>query len=430
MRSGDTGSSWTDTGYNRLLAAGDFGQLLPYSVGATTGIVYIKQDISTNQLESNIFDGTWQTFVDVDVGTTHTENRSYDSQWNASLNKSTGDIYLAELNFVGNAGNDLKFYKMIASSGLWETRPDIVTNNDNMAGVAVGVNQDSGGIYVTYIGGGAIGSLTNVNFVQSTDDGQTWSGATQLNMLTDDYKLVRTNLMSDSRLVSVWYNDDLNDIVMNSMGVTKMRQSVFKWYENVDSLDTGTTLGGNNVPITLGVGVTNMRLKLLLHAGVAVEALANRDYNLQYAQKSGSCDTGFSGETYTDVGVASTVRYFDNASIGNGVTLPALRNDPTNGGATVIRQNYAETNTFTNANEPIYGEKDGLWDFSLGVVGASPATSYCLRVVRSDGSTLPGGYGYVAEFTTAEVGVSGPSLGEILRHGTWFLNGVKQFFTF
>lgn len=60
--------------------------------------------------------------------------------------------------------------------------------------------------------------------------------------------------------------------------------------------------------------------------------LANaQNFKLQFAQKSGTCDTAFSGETYADVTSSTVIAYNDNATPADGTALTANANDPTDG---------------------------------------------------------------------------------------------------
>ncbi len=78
-----------------------------------------------------------------------------------------------------------------------------------------------------------------------------------------------------------------------------------------------------------------------------------QNFKLQFAQKSGTCDTGFSGETYADVTASSLIAYNNNATPADGAALTANANDPTDGGRTIVNQDYEELNNFTNSEASI-----------------------------------------------------------------------------
>lgn len=128
-----------------------------------------------------------------------------------------------------------------------------------------------------------------------------------------------------------------------------------------------------------------------------------QNFKLQFAQKSGTCDTAFSGETYADVTAATVIAYNDNASPADGAGLIANANDPTDGGRTIVNQDYEELNNFTNSEAAIASGQDGKWDFSLRDNGANEDTDYCFRIVKSDG-TLLNTYSVIPQITTAAFG--------------------------
>lgn len=90
-----------------------------------------------------------------------------------------------------------------------------------------------------------------------------------------------------------------------------------------------------------------------------------QDFKLQFAQKSGTCDTAFSGETYADVTTATVIAYNDNTTPTDGTALTANANDPIDSGRTIVNQDYEEANNFTNTEAAISSGQDGKWDFSL-----------------------------------------------------------------
>ena len=65
----------------------------------------------------------------------------------------------------------------------------------------------------------------------------------------------------------------------------------------------------------------------------------------------------------------------------------------------VCQKDYEEANNFTNTVAAIPSGEDGEWDFSIVDFSAAEDTTYCLRVVESDGTVLST-YSVVPEFTT------------------------------
>ncbi|MBI1888548.1 MAG: hypothetical protein HYS15_01245 [Candidatus Spechtbacteria bacterium] len=123
-------------------------------------------------------------------------------------------------------------------------------------------------------------------------------------------------------------------------------QSAYRLFNNLDSTDVGTALAAQDTAATLGAAGAAFRLRMLLHIGVNRLAASGETFNLQFAQQSGTCDTGFVGETYADVTAATVIAYSNNATPADGASLTANALDPTHGADTIVNQTYEELNNF------------------------------------------------------------------------------------
>ncbi|MFA4831718.1 MAG: hypothetical protein WC618_06185 [Patescibacteria group bacterium] len=177
-------------------------------------------------------------------------------------------------------------------------------------------------------------------------------------------------------------------------------QSAYRLFNNLDSTDVGTTLAAQDTTVTLGATGALFRLRMLLHIGAAQLGTSTQNFKLQFAAMSGTCDTAFSGETYTDVTAATVIAYKDNATPADGATLTANANDPTHGADATSTQTYEELNNFTNSVATIPSGQDGKWDFSLFDNGAASSTAYCLRAALSTGTVI-NTYTVIPQITTA-----------------------------
>ncbi|OGH87465.1 MAG: hypothetical protein A3J93_02945 [Candidatus Magasanikbacteria bacterium RIFOXYC2_FULL_42_28] len=176
-------------------------------------------------------------------------------------------------------------------------------------------------------------------------------------------------------------------------------QIYYKFFNNADSTDVGLKLANQNLPATLSATGDPFRLRLGLHVtGSQIDA-SGQSFKLQFAEKSGDCDGVFSGESYADVTGATAIAYYDNATPNDGDSLTINAGDP-NIGNNVIEQTYEEANNFTNSVGAIAVGEEGLWDFSLYDNGAPADTSYCLRVIKSDGNNIDS-YTEIPEIITA-----------------------------
>ncbi len=190
-------------------------------------------------------------------------------------------------------------------------------------------------------------------------------------------------------------------------GITFYRstyQSAYRFFDNTNTTDVGTALAAQNTAATVGSAGSTFRLRTLLHVADIDLGTSGQAFKLQYAARSGTCDTAFSGETYADVTAATVIAYNNNAAPADGAVLTANGSDPTHGGHTVVNQTYDEANNFTNP-AAINAGQDGKWDFALKNNGAPAGTTYCFRVVKDTGTVLD--YYYVIpEITTSSSGTT------------------------
>ncbi|MFV1917281.1 MAG: hypothetical protein ACC618_02275, partial [Patescibacteria group bacterium] len=175
-------------------------------------------------------------------------------------------------------------------------------------------------------------------------------------------------------------------------------QSAYRWFENVDSTDVGSPMAATNSAATLSSGGQAFRLRALLHIGAEDLHRYGGTFKLQFAQQSGTCDTAFAGESYTDVTGATTIAYNNNTPT-DGAVLTANVQDPDHSGHTRRDQSYEELNNFSNTQVAVASGEDGMWDFALVDNTAPDNTTYCFRIVISDGTALDT-YTVVPEITT------------------------------
>lgn len=185
--------------------------------------------------------------------------------------------------------------------------------------------------------------------------------------------LIQNNLQIATSEVVVTYTTDAT-----------VAQSVYRTYQNTNTPTPGTPLAAQNAAADTPGG-TPFRLRIGL--GISgVQLLANSYlYKLQYAPKSGVCDTSFTGETYTDVATTGAVRWYDTPALSSGAAITNYASDPNPGGP-IVHQSYQETSPFTNLQAVPVGST-GLWDMAL-MSTSQTVGSYCFRVVKSDGQLL------------------------------------------
>lgn len=195
-------------------------------------------------------------------------------------------------------------------------------------------------------------------------------------------------------------NDVGNAHILALRPALVLNQSAYRLFNNADSTDVGSALAAQNTAATLGTTGATFRLRMLLHVAGVNLGISGQAFKLQFAVRSGTCDTAFSGEIYADVTAASVIAYNNNATPADGATLTANASDPTHGADTVVNQTYEELNNFTNSVAAINASQDGKWDFALKDNGAPASTTYCFRAVKSTGTVLET-YTVIPEISTA-----------------------------
>ncbi len=185
-------------------------------------------------------------------------------------------------------------------------------------------------------------------------------------------------------------------------------QSAYRLYNNANSTDVGSTLAAQDTAATLASTNAAFRLRMLLHLDNDDLRLSQNNFKLQYVGKgTGTCasPSGGTPSAYTDVSGSTLIAFNDNATPTDNTALTTNANDPTHGTHTVRQQSYEELNNFTNSQKIINSGQDGLWDFSLKDNSSPIYTTYCFRMVESDGTVLST-YSVYPEITTVAPSVT------------------------
>ena len=178
-------------------------------------------------------------------------------------------------------------------------------------------------------------------------------------------------------------------------------QSASRWFANADSVTPGAALAAQDTAITAPEQGTPFRLRLLIDIATNPLTVNSQSFKLQVAAKSGTCDTAFTGETYSDLSAtAGAIRFFNNPATADAAATTSIAGDPAHLTHVNRLQTYIENPTFANTTAAIAAGEDGLWDFSLVDYSATPGTSYCFRAVKADATVLTT-YTVIPEITTA-----------------------------
>ncbi|MDQ3123834.1 MAG: SBBP repeat-containing protein, partial [bacterium] len=165
-----------------------------------------------------------------------------------------------------------------------------------------------------------------------------------------------------------------------------------------------------------------LRLYMALHATTKTTLASSQNLKLQYSPKSGTCDTSFSGESYTDVTTSTPIAFYTANNFTDGSLIEMRSSALTHSTDDIFGQGFFETAGITNPNATIVG-KDYVWDLSVTPYEALNG-SYCLRFVFGNNNLL-NTYSQVAE-----IQFTAPSTRQHLRHGKSFdaETGTRQAF--
>lgn len=183
-------------------------------------------------------------------------------------------------------------------------------------------------------------------------------------------------------------------------------QSAYRIYQNSNSSTPGSTLAANSTAGELPSDGAAFRVRMLTHITVNNLSANYTSLKLQAALKSGTCDTGFVGESYSDVSrTTGAIRFNVNSAVSTGSTVTTTANDPTHGSDTVIPESYMDNNPVTEPTAALIGQ-DAMWDFSLYDAAATPGSSYCFRMAYNNGNILSS-YSVVPEILTVGTASTG-----------------------
>lgn len=195
----------------------------------------------------------------------------------------------------------------------------------------------------------------------------------------------------------------------------RYEQSAFRWLANpATPADTtpGAALAANNSPASDISQNTIVRLRMLVHVSNSTHTTGIESFKLQFAPRSGTCDSAFVGESgnFTDLAAGSgAFRYYDNTGVADSAAISANANDPSHGADTIVPQTYRESNPFTTVTSTLAGQ-DAMWDFAIINNSAAQNTSWCFRMIKTDGTTdftsSGGSYSQVAELNTSIASMS------------------------
>ncbi len=371
--------------------------MLPLAGG---NLMLVSTDVALEDIEYKIYtdsSNTWSTnFTDIDTNAPDSTTFTFTLSGTADIRTNTVYIsYVANVNITNTSEVRAWKYQNSTWTQFTDPWPDTTDGVSLINDASIGIGTNINDLYVAYIRDPTNDATNNGNvyFRRSKDGGVSWQTEQLLsNGTTGDMRGVSIVGASNERLFGVWFNPTPDDIFGNTvvnLASPSYEQSAFRWFQNNDATTVGSPLANQDTGAEAPEQGTPFRLRTLLHVGGDGATTSLDTFKLQYAVRSGTCDTSFSGETYSDVDTSSgDIRFYNNSAPSDGAALTINSNDPEHGTHATISQSYEEANNFTNNISSLASNSDALWDFALVDSSAPPVTFYCFRIVKSSGATL------------------------------------------
>jgi hypothetical protein len=306
---------------------------------------------------------------------------------------------------IATAGNRFNYFAF-KSGPNFTVNQYTGTGGDNVNISTVGFNPDF--VWTKkQTGGTARGAVQKDKFDSGEETRPVYNAAVILTNAIQNF-LAANNGFQVGTAVTVNENTFLYDYAAWKIPLT-FQQSSYRLFANTDTTDVGAVLAAGDVGASLANTGDPFRLRMTIHVngdtGGRLDA-SEENFKLQFASSTDTCDTGFSGENYIDVGAATEIAFKNNtpadgAALTNNANDPPVAGNP-HAGHTIVNQTYEEANNFTNSTASVLVGQDGKWDFALYDNGATPNMKYCFRAVKSDDSFLES-YSVIPEITTATI---------------------------
>jgi hypothetical protein len=351
-----TGTNWTEVGTSPLDFRNDHNLILPLAGG---NVLLINQDISANEIRSQIWNGsswsgTWST-----VDASASENNEYDGAMSASVELATGNIYfayVADNNLLNDNDDDIR--TAVFDGFAWTPMTDVITNltGRGILDTAIGIDQNNGDIYVSYTTQDTPGTAAtgNIYYKESTDAMTSWGAEVgPINSTPGDIRKPALDPGNTDRLYVSWWEGSVND----------------RFGETLDNIGPDSNLSAQ------GTQVTELRAKT-----------TNNYLGGKFVINSLSANT-VSSITLFEAGTVDGSTDLENIQLFYDLDS-SLPYD-------CVSESYAGGESqFGSTDLDGFDAPDGASVFSGSVVGVGPTQSICLYVVTDvtasagDGATI------------------------------------------
>ena len=200
----------------------DWVLLYPANTDDPNDACAIFWDISASEISVKMYDNSVPSWG---AETTLSGSMTASTEWinmDGAIRHSDGHILVAAHTFFDDASDDIKTFDVNVDSvtvPVVTAKDDVVTNQNEMAQVAMVINQQNDDVYVGYCKGGTwVGAVDIVYHKSDNDMVAPWDAEQAYSETTDDNRLVhggRTIGDSGGIVQFSFYNDDLADIYVN-----------------------------------------------------------------------------------------------------------------------------------------------------------------------------------------------------------------------
>jgi hypothetical protein len=194
----------------------DWNILIPLATG--DDVLLINRDISADDIQSRVWDGSAWSASWLPVDTSAVESSTYDVSMAATIDHTTGDVFLAygaDHDSYTTLDHDIRTAKY--SAGSWSGTTAVFTNRAarGLHSVAIALDTNTSNVYVGYVLRTTPLTATTgqVFYATSTSAMSTWGTEQGPIGLAQNLYGIDMNIMSDERIYATWYDPNLDDVI-------------------------------------------------------------------------------------------------------------------------------------------------------------------------------------------------------------------------
>ncbi|XOB42584.1 MAG: IPT/TIG domain-containing protein [Candidatus Nealsonbacteria bacterium] len=160
-------------------------------------------------------------------------------------------------------------------------------------------------------------------------------------------------------------------------------QTTFRFYDNADNVQPGTAKAAENTAITNVATNDIVRIRTSIQIASSSLATSTQAFKLQYASTTATCNSGLNWSDLGAISSGTIWRGYNNATPADGATITSTLLSVSD----VLGTYEEENNSASNPKAGSVGQ-DIEYDWVVQNNGGLANTSYCFRMVESDGSVF------------------------------------------